>query len=58
MTSDAFLASLSEKGCKAVIFVEYVPVTDESRKLAPGDIQREYLMNKIQHLREKRPEMV
>ena len=58
VTSDAFLASLSEKGCKAVIFVEYVPVTDESRKLAPGDIQREYLMNKIQHLREKRPEMV
>ena len=58
VTSDAFLACLSEKGCKAVIFVEYVPVTDESRKLAPGDIQREYLMNKIQHLREKRPEMV
>ena len=58
VTSDAFLASLSEKGCKAVIFVEYVPVTDESRNLAPGDIQREYLMNKIQHLREKRPEMV
>ena len=58
VTSDAFINSLSEKGCKAVIFVEYVPVTDESRKLAPGDIQREYLMNKIQHLREKRPEMV
>lgn len=58
VTSDAFIASLSEKGCKAVIFVEYVPVTDESRELAPGDVQREYLMNKIQHLREERPEMV
>lgn len=58
VTSDAFIASLSEKGCKAVIFVEYVPVTDESRELAPGDVQRQYLMNKIQHLREKRPEMV
>ena len=58
VTSDAFLASLSEKGCKAVIFVEYVPVTDESSELAPGDVQREYLTNKIQHLREKRPEMV
>ena len=58
VTSDAFIDSLSEKGCKAVIFVEYVPVTDESRELAPGDVQREYLMNKIQHLREKRPEMV
>lgn len=58
VTSDAFIDSLSEKSCKAVIFVEYVPVTDESRELAPGDVQREYLMNEIQRLREERPEMV
>jgi len=38
--------------------VEYVPVSDESRELAPTDTEREYLMEKINRLREERPEMV
>jgi len=58
VTSDSFFSSLSERGCKAVIFVEYVPVTEESRELAPDDIQREYLMNEMHRLREEHPEMV
>ncbi len=58
VTSDEFLNSLSDRGCKAVIFVEYVPVTEESSDLAPSDTEREYLMNEIQRLREERPEMV
>ncbi len=58
VTSDEFLNSLSGRGCKAVIFVEYVPVTEESSELAPSDTEREYLMNEIQRLREERPEMV
>ena len=56
--SDDFLDELAKRGCKAVVFVEYVPVTDESRELAPGDNEREYLMKRIRKLREKRPEMV
>ena len=58
VTSDEFLNSLSDRGCKAIIFVEYVPVTEESSELAPSDTEREYLMNEIQRLREERPEMV
>lgn len=58
VTSQAFLDSLSERGCKAVIFVEYVPVTAESRDLAPTDAEREYLQNEITKLREAHPEMV
>ena len=58
ITSESFLDSLSGRGCKAVIFVEYVPVTDESRGLAPTDAEREQLMNEIQRLRKERPEMV
>ena len=58
VTSDEFLSSLSDRGCKAVIFVEYVPVTEQSSKLAPTDAEREYLMTQIQRLREQRPEMV
>ena len=58
VTSQSFLNSLSEKGCKVVIFVEYVPVTEESKDLAPTDAEREYMQSEITRLRETRPEMV
>ena len=58
VTSAAFLDSLSKRGCKAVIYVEYVPMTDESRGLAPTDAEREYLAGELQRLRDERPDMV
>ena len=58
VTSDEFLKSLSDRGCKAVIFVEFVPVTDDSRELAPGDKEREYLNGEMNRLRSEHPEMV
>ncbi|MBQ6181262.1 MAG: radical SAM protein [Ruminococcus sp.] len=58
VTSQEFLDSLAEKGCKVIIFVEYVPVTEESRELAPTDTEREYLQRRIEQLRETHSEMV
>ncbi len=58
VASDAFLSELSGRGCKAVIFVEFVPVTEESQNLAPGEEERAYLKNEIARLREEHPEMV
>jgi MoaA/NifB/PqqE/SkfB family radical SAM enzyme len=58
VTSDSFLKKLSDRGCKAVIFVEFVPVTEESKELAPGDPEREYLADEIDRLRREHPEMV
>ena len=58
VSSDAFLKKLSDRGCKAVVFVEFVPVTEESRELAPGDAERETLRREIARLREEHPEMV
>lgn len=58
VTSDEFLHKLSERGCKAVIFVEFVPVTEESKELAPGDAEREALQGEIVRLRKTHPEMV
>ena len=58
VSSDAFLKELSDRGCKAVIFVEFVPVTEEATHLAPGDKEREYLKKEIARLRETHPEMV
>ena len=58
VTSEDFLKSLSDRGCRAVIFVEFVPVAGESRELAPGDQEREYLTGEIGRLRREHPEMV
>ena len=58
VTSDEFLKKLSNRGCKAVIYVEFVPVTDESKELAPGDTERAYLQAELKRRREAHPEMV
>ncbi len=58
VSSASFLKKLSDQGCKAVIFVEFVPVTEDSKELAPGDVDREYLAKEIACLREEHPEMV
>ena len=58
VSSDIFLKKLSDRGCKAVIFVEFVPVTEESKELAPGDEERAYLRQEIDRLRAEHPEMV
>lgn len=58
VTSEGFLKSLSDRGCKVVIFVEFVPVTEESKELAPGNKEREYLTGEIDRLRRDHPEMV
>ena len=58
VSSEAFIESLSARGCKVVFFVEFVPVTEESWELAPGDPEREYLAAEIDRLRQQHPEMV
>lgn len=58
VTADCFLQKLSDRGCKAVIFVEFVPVTDDSKELAPDEKERAYLKNEINRLRKEHPEMV
>ncbi|MCR5558275.1 MAG: radical SAM protein [Butyrivibrio sp.] len=58
VSSESFINMLSEKGCKAVIFVEFVPVSEDSEHLAPDDDDREYLKAEIMRLRQEHPEMV
>ena len=50
VTSDAFLNELSEAGCKAVIFVEFVPTDESMQHLAPGDAEREAMRNRLDEL--------
>ena len=58
VSAPAFLDTLMGRGCKLVIFVEFVPVTEEARHLAPGDAEREYLAKAMETLREKYSEAV
>ncbi|MDO4622289.1 MAG: radical SAM protein [Eubacteriales bacterium] len=56
--SDTFINDMYEKGAKAIIYVEFVPVTEEARHLAPGDEERAYIKKHLQEQREKHDDMV
>ena len=56
--SEEFLDSLADRGCRAVFFIEYVPVTEESQDLAPGDEERAWLQTRIGELRQTRPDLL
>ena len=58
VSSPAFLDTLMDRGCKLVIFVEFVPVTEEARHLAPGEPEREYMAKAMEELRRKYREAV
>ena len=58
VTSEGFLKSLSDRGCKLVIYVEYVPVTEESTELAISDEQRDYLTAEVSRIRSEHQDMV
>ena len=58
VTGKAFLDELRDSGCKAVIYVEFVPVTEERIDLAPSEAERDYLRDRLAAIREEYPEMV
>ena len=58
VTGKAFLDELKDSGCKAVIYVEFVPVTEDGRDLAPGEAERDYLRDRLAAIRGEYPEMV
>lgn len=56
--SRQFVDSLLSLGCKAIIYVEFVPVTEEASHLAPGDAEREIMNGRLAELRKEVEEMV
>lgn len=58
VTSGEFLSKLEEKGCRLVIFVEYVPVDEQSSSLALSDEERERLLDRVDELRLSDSDMV
>ena len=58
VTSKEFIGDLISRGCRLAIFIEFVPVTEEAKHLAPGDAEREYMAEAIDTLRETFDEAV
>ena len=56
--SDSFVQNLSQSGCGAVIYVEYVPAESGTEDQALGDAQRAAMTEDLAVLREKFPEMI
>ncbi len=58
VTSVDFLDNLTAKGCKSVIYVEYVSTDISSAFLALGDAERDKMNESITYLRKHYPEML
>ncbi len=58
VTETAFLDDLQNSGCKAVFYVEYVPVAEGSEGLALRDTGRAYLQDRLGEIREAFPDIV
>ncbi|MCI6061635.1 MAG: radical SAM protein [Dorea sp.] len=56
--SDSFLHKLSDKGCKGVVYVEYVPVDGNTRNLALEDADRDRMNQRLDQIRTEREDMV
>lgn len=53
-----YLEQLQQYGCRLVFYVEYVPVSEDTKDLAPEDIDREYMKKRLEELREGASQMI
>ena len=58
VVSDGFIDSLASRGCKAVFYIEFVPVTEEAKSLAPDDDDRQFMKDSIDRLRGGRDDIM
>ena len=58
ITSNQFIAGLYKKGCRAVIFVEYVPIAPGSAGLAPSEYERKFMSERLDGLRAEFSQML
>jgi len=54
--SREFVESLLQMGCQLILYIEFVPVTEEARHLAPGDPERRFMENAMEELRDQYPD--
>lgn len=50
--SETFVQELLDKGCRAILYIEYVPVDEKSMELAPTPEDNAYIEETVQSLRQ------
>lgn len=58
LLSREYINQLRDFGCKVIFFIEYVPVNEDTVELAPGDDEREMLLNELELLRNEYDDML
>ncbi|MDF2942115.1 MAG: Radical domain protein [Herbinix sp.] len=58
VTNDSFLSEIYQRGCKAAIFVEHVPVDQSTKDLTLSEKNREELDRKLRRLRLQYMDMI
>ncbi len=58
VTSQSFTRDLANRGCRAIIYVEYVPVDGKTKELAPDEEDCSYLADRLTWLRLNLSELV
>lgn len=58
LLSRQYIDQLHDFGCKVVFFIEYVPMCEDTINLAPGDNERDILLNEIEQLRHDYKDML
>ncbi len=56
--SDTFINELSAAGCKAIVYVEYVPIDHQTADLALDDQTRTRMAQRLDDARESHPELL
>lgn len=58
LLSKEYIEQLHDLGCKVIFFIEYVPMSENTIGLAPGDAERELLSKELDSLRQKYQDML
>ena len=58
LLSREYINQLRDFGCKVIFFIEYVPVNEETVDLAPGDYERDLLLEELEDLRKDYDDML
>ena len=58
VTSEEFIGSLTSRGCKVIFYVEFVPVTEDAKALAPDDQDRQFLCDSMDRLRSEHEDVI
>ena len=58
LLSREYINQLRDFGCKVIFFIEYVPVNEDTMDLAPGDEERDLLLENLEDLRKEYDDML